>query len=140
MKVRVKKSGLFSELFVQSQDMRLYALKLLAFFSGCLMCFSLQKAGITPALASALTGFSGSFLHFPKMYEKKGLHAAIYSGSFAGMCSAELVQHPLHLFFLSLIGTAVYLFMKTRVLGFGGKLGAVSFVASGFFFLAKSVW
>lgn len=121
--------------------MRLYSLKFVAFFGGCLVCYLLQvEAGIPPAMASAMTGLAGSFLHFPKMYEKKGLHAAIYSGSFAGMCSQEILQHPLHVFFLSLIGTGIYLLFKPKFLGFGGKLGTVSFLASIFFLMAKSVW
>lgn len=121
--------------------MQLYSLKFIAFFGGCLVCYLLQEeVGIAPAMASALTGLVGSFLHFPKVYEKKGLHAAIYSGSFAGMCSQEILQHPLHLLLLSLIGTGVYLLLKPKFLGFGGKLGTVSFLASMFTLMARSVW
>lgn len=122
-------------------DMRLYPLKFAAFLGGCVTCYLFQvKAGITPAMAAALTGLMGSFLHLPKFYERKGLHAAIYSGSFAGMCSPELIKHPMHLFYLSIIGTAVYLLLKPKFLGFGGKLGAVSFIASFLFLITKSVW
>lgn len=121
--------------------MRLYSLKLAAFFGGCVTCYLLQvKAGIAPAMAAALTGLVGSFIHLPKFYERKGLHAAIYSGSFAGMCSPELIKHPMHLVYLSVIGTAIYLLLKPKFLGFGGKLGAVSFIASFLFLITKSVW
>ena len=121
--------------------MRLYPLKLAAFFGGCLCCYLFQvKAGISPAMSAALTGLMGSFLHFPKFYEKKGLHAAIYSGSFAGMISTELIKHPGHLLYLSMIGTAIYLLFKQRFLGFGGKLGAISFIASFLFLITISVW
>lgn len=122
-------------------DMRLFSLKLAAFFGGCLACYLFQvKAGIAPALSAALTGLVGSFLHVPKFYERKGLHAAIYSGAFAGMISPELIKHPLHLVYLSIIGTVVYLLLKPKFLGFGGKLGAVSFIASLLFLITKGVW
>jgi hypothetical protein len=121
--------------------MRLYSLKFAAFFGGCLACYLFQvRAGISPVMSAALTGFIGSFLHFPKLYEKKGLHAAIYSGSFAGMCSLELVKHPGHVLYLSLIGTSIYLLLKPKFNGFGGKLGTVSFIASIIFLVTKSVW
>lgn len=122
-------------------DMRLFPLKFVAFFIGCFTCYLLQvKAGISPALAAAITGLLGSFIHLPKFYEKKGLHAAIYSGAFAGMCSTELIRHPLHILILSVIGTAVYLLLKPKFLGFGGKLGTVSFIASFLFLISQSLW
>jgi len=122
-------------------DMQLFPLKFVAFFTGCLSCYLLQvKAGISPALAAALTGLVGSFIHLPKFYEKKGLHAAIYSGSFAGMFFPELIRHPLHILILSIIGTAIYLLLKPKFLGFGGKLGTVSFIASFLFLISQSLW
>ena len=120
--------------------MRLYSLKLVAFFGGCIACYLFQKAGMHAVMASALTGLLGSFIHFPRLYERSGLHAAIYAGSFAGMCSEKLLQHPGHAFLVSLFGTGIYLLMKPRFTGFGGKLGAISFVASVLLLLVKSVW
>lgn len=120
--------------------MRLFVIKYHAFFLGALSCYYLQEVcGFSPVLAAATTGFFGSFVQIAG-FDNKGIHGAIYAGSFAGMCSFELVEHPLHLILLSLIGTVIYL--KTRPIGngFGGKLGTVSFVSSVIFFLAKSVW
>ena len=121
--------------------MRLFILKFVAFFGGCIACYLLQVSyGLSPVMSSAITGLLGSFLHVPKIYEKKGLHAAIYSGSFAGMCSLEMLQHPGHVVLISFIGTGIYLMMKPRFPGFGGKLGTVSFIASFIFLMVKSVW
>jgi hypothetical protein len=121
--------------------MHLYPLKFVAFFSGCLSCYLLQvKLGFSPVFSSALTGFLGSFLHFPKVVESKGLHSAIYAGTFAGMCSHEVIEHPGHIFLLSIIGTVLYFFSKPHLNGFGGKLGTISFVSSAIFIIAKSAW
>lgn len=121
--------------------MKLYVLKFIAFFAGALGCYVLQLYfGFTSVLAAALIGFAGSFLHFPKVYERKGLHSAIYAGSFAGMCSLELVQSSTEIIFLSSIGSFLYLASKPHGNGFGGKLGTISFLSSVIFFLAKSAW
>lgn len=121
--------------------MKLLILKTLAFAAGIFTCHLLQtEAQLTPALAAALTGFVGSFLHFPALYEKKGLHSAIYAGSFAGMCSPEIFNHPFEFLVLSLFAAGVYLLTIPHVTGFGGKLGTVSFIASILFFLLRNAW
>lgn len=121
--------------------MKLFCLKLLAFSAGAYFCFYLQRSCQLPgAFSAAITGFTGSFLHFPKLYEKKGLHSSIYAGSFAAMSSTELVEDSSHLILLCLICTAFYLLSKPHLNGFGGKLGTVAFVSSIVFFLGKSAW
>ena len=121
--------------------MRLYLLKFTAFFLGCYSCFLLQtEAGLSPVLASALTGFAGSFLHFPAFFERKGLHSAIYAGTFAGMCSHSLISSTLHVVILSLIGAATYLLAQPHLNGFGGKLGTISFISSILFLIASYAW
>lgn len=121
--------------------MKLFVLKLLAFLAGSFACYSLQRhALVSPVLSAATTGFLGSFLHFPTYYEKKGLHGAIYAGSFAAMCSPELIEHSGHLVILSIISTGLYLLLKSHLNGFGGKLGTIAFVSSVLFFLGKTAW
>lgn len=121
--------------------MKLFFLKFIAFLGGSFFCFFLQKElNYIPVLAAAVTGFLGSFLHFPKIYEKKGLHNAIYAGSFAGMCSEEIIHHPILLVPLSLIGTFFYLSTLSRANGFGGKLGTIAFLSSFILLVIESIW
>jgi hypothetical protein len=121
--------------------MRLFSFKLLAFLAGCMGCYYLQlHLNQSPVMASASVGFLGSHLHFPKLYEKKGLHSAIYAGSFAGMYSTKILQHPFHLILLSVIGTLLYLIMKPHFDGFGGKLGTIAFISSVVFLVMRTAW
>ncbi|AYF43943.1 MULTISPECIES: hypothetical protein [Halobacteriovorax] len=107
--------------------------KLGAFFLGCLFCFILHsKAGWSPVLASASVGLIGSFLPV-----NSNMRAAIYSGSFAGMCSSELVSNYWEIFGISLIGAVIYLYSLKLFQGFGGKLGTIAFVSVALFYLIK---
>jgi uncharacterized membrane protein YeaQ/YmgE (transglycosylase-associated protein family) len=104
---------------------RLYLKKFAAFYGGCLACYLLQRnAHLSAVAASALAGLLGTLIPSP------GIQGAIYAGSFAGMCSQEILGGHLQVFFLSAVGAAVYLWAKPRFTGFGGKLGAVAFVSS----------
>jgi hypothetical protein len=121
--------------------MKLFCLKLVAFLGGAFCCFCLQKTFlVSGVLSAAITGLLGSYLHFPKLYEKKGLHGTIYSGSFAAMSTSAVVQEPSHLLLLCLICTVFYLVSKPHLNGFGGKLGTVAFLSSIVFFLGRSAW
>ena len=120
---------------------KLYVLKFMAFFAGCYACYFFQVAGGQSAVVSAaLVGFICSFLHFPKLYEKKGLHAAIFSGGLAGMCSRATLESPLHVCLLSLIGAGIYVLARPHADGIGGKLGTIAFLSCAIFFLARGVW
>lgn len=120
---------------------KLFISKFIAFFGGCFLCFFLQKEfGLTPVLACAGTGFVGSFLHFPRYYEKNGLHSVIYAGTFAGMCSPAILKSPWHIMCLSMIGVTLYLLSKPYVKGIGGKLGTISFISGLIFLLSGSLW
>ena len=122
-------------------DKKLFISKFIAFFGGCFVCCMLQKEfGFSAVVASAATGFVGTFLHFPRFYEKNGLHSAIYAGTFAGMCSPQLLENHYQVCFISLIGSALYLLSLPYVKGIGGKLGTISFISSLIFFLSKGVW
>ncbi len=120
--------------------MKLFLLKFIVFYFGCLSCYLLQVHFLLhPVVATATVGFLGSFLHFPRLYEKKGLHAAIYAGCFAGMCSRSVIEGPEQVVMISFIGALLYVLCKPYANGFGGKLGLISFVSSLLFFLSKGL-
>ncbi len=120
--------------------MRIYPLKIIAFYFGCLGCYLIQSYLFwTPVSAAASMGLVGSFLHFPKMYEKKGLHSAIYAGAFAGMASRQILEGPLHVLIASVIGGITYVLLKPYFNGFAGKLGLIAFMSTLTLFIAKSL-
>ncbi len=111
--------------------MKIFLIKLAAFYFSCLLCYTLQTSfGFSPILSSALIGFAGSFLWFSNKIEKSGIHAVIYAGSFAGMASPEYLSGTGHIFIISLVGTSLYLWSKPHLSGFGGKLGTVAFIST----------
>lgn len=119
---------------------QLYLSQGIVFYLGCLMCYTLQvEAGLTPVISAALTGLFGSFIHFPRFYERKGLQALIYAGAFAGMCSREILSNHTDVITLSSIGAAIYLLSRPFGNGFGGRLGTIAFVASLLFFFLRQV-
>ncbi len=121
--------------------MKIFLVKLAAFFSACLSCLWLQKGfGYSPVQASALVGFTGTFYPFSKWVDKKNIHAVIYAGSFAGMCSQEYLVGPAQVFVVSVVGCCLYLCTRTRLDGFGGKLGAIAFISSLLLILSKKLW
>lgn len=110
---------------------RIFLLKFIAFFIGCFLCTYLQKEfGFSPVLASAVVGFVGTFYHFSSAVENSGIHSVIYAGSFAGMCSLDNLPTHWHVFFISVIGTFLYLLLKPHMTGFGGKLGVIALLSS----------
>lgn len=111
--------------------MKIFFIKFTAFYFSCLLCYLLQSMlGFSPVLSAATIGFLGSFIWFSKHVEKSGIHAVIYSGSFAGMASPEYLSGFGHIFFISLVGTSLYLWSKPHLSGFGGKLGTVAFITT----------
>ena len=81
-------------------------------------------------MASAGVGLLGSFLPDSKFYDSKQMIAAIYTGSFAAMCSLELFDSVVDILMLSLLTGISFIFFSPHFKGFGGKLGAIGFVAS----------
>lgn len=111
--------------------MKIFVIKLIAFYLACLSCYLLQTTfGLSAVFSAALIGFVGSFWWFSKGVEKSGIHAVIYAGSFAGMASPQYLSNPGLLFLTSILGTALYLWSVPRLSGFGGKLGTISFAAT----------
>jgi hypothetical protein len=118
---------------------KLLLLKYVAFLSGCIACFVMHTTFALPlVIASSITGLIGSFMPFPAHY-KNHPNAAIYAGSFAGMCSIELITSYWELAVISLIGAGLYVFTMNHFTGFGGKLGGLAFASVGLFVIAKGL-
>ncbi|MBS3797989.1 MULTISPECIES: hypothetical protein [unclassified Pseudoalteromonas] len=116
---------------------KFFFVKYLAFLVGCTLCFVLHAQFAVPVvLAASVTGLLGSFIPLSQAF---GPHprGAVYAGSFAGMCSAELIGSYWHIALLALIGTSLYALTINMFTGFGGKLGGVAFVSVALFMLTR---
>lgn len=121
--------------------MKIFSIKFTAFFLATLTCYILQvDYGFSPVLAAAAIGFCGSFIHFSRWVEKSGIHAVIYAGSFAGMCSPKYLSSPSSILIISLFGSCIYLVSKSHFKGFGGKLGTIAFLSSLFLIGLRQIW
>ena len=117
-----------------------FLVKLVSFFFGTYLCFSLHHYFNVPVvLAAAFTGLVGSFWHWHKKY---GNHpqAAIYAGAFAGMCSSAIITGWEALLFISVVGAGVYTLTRNIFEGFGGRLGAVAFTAVSSLILLRALF
>lgn len=102
----------------------------LAFTLGCILCFEGHEAlQLSAVVSSALVGLFGSFITSAKRPIINSCPAAIYSGSFAGMCSVEIIHSLPQLLGVSLIGGLIYLGLESLFKGIGGKLGTVAFTS-----------
>ncbi len=111
--------------------MKLWFIKGLAFYLGCVGCYLLQRQlGFSAVLSSALLGFLCTFIPLPRDFERKGIHAAFFAGTFAGMSSALILTDHYRVLLVSVVGTTIYFALKPRLVGFGGKMGAVAFLSS----------
>jgi len=75
---------------------------------------------------------------FPARF-KNHPYAAIYAGSFAGMCSSHLITSYWEIAIISVIGASLYVLTINMFTGFGGKLGSVAFASVALFMLAKGM-
>ena len=117
----------------------LFIVKFLTFFTGCLSCFILHSHLNVPAVvASSLVGLFATYIPFSKRYQKHSV-AAVYAGSFAGMCSLDLISSYWELGAISLIGASLYIMTMNLFEGFGGKLGSVAFISVALFILARGI-
>ncbi|KDC50893.1 hypothetical protein [Pseudoalteromonas fuliginea] len=115
------------------------SLKFITFFMGFISCFVMHTTFNVPlVISAALTGLIGSFIPFPKNV-KNHPYAAIYAGSFAGMCSTNLITSYWEIVIISLIGASLYVLTMNLFTGFGGKLGGVAFASVAIFVLAKGI-
>lgn len=78
---------------------------------------------ISGLIISLLTCYIAVLL-FPK---QKSIPAFLYSGVFIGMSGADRISLPMVLV-ASVIAIIVFEFLKNKFLGFGGKLGFISFI------------
>ena len=116
----------------------LYFRKFAAFYLGCLFCYLLQVDGhLSPVTSSALVGLIATFIPLPARLDKKSIYAAVYAGTFAGMCSQEILAGHPHILIISMIGAAIFVAAKSRFNGIGGKLGAMAFISSLIFMLIR---
>jgi hypothetical protein len=114
-------------------------LKFITFFFGFVSCFAMHTTFALPlVISAALVGLVGSFIPFPEQY-KNHPYAAIYAGSFAGMCSTQLITSYWEIAIISLIGASLYVLTMNMFTGFGGKLGGVAFASVAIFILAKGI-
>jgi hypothetical protein len=113
--------------------------KLFAFTLGAFGCFFLHQICALPVVvAGSVTGFAGSYWHFPKRFDPHP-QAAIYAGAFAGMCSTNLITNWGELAFVSVLGAVLYTLSRPLFQGFGGRLGTISFIAVALVLLAKEI-
>lgn len=107
---------------------------------GCYSCWLLQSLfGWTAILAAATVGLMGTFIPAPSLLDHRGVQAAIYAGTFAGMCSPNILENPWHILIVSFFGTILYFFTKPHLKGFGGKLGTIAFFSSMLLVMVKAL-
>jgi len=115
-----------------------YAIVVTAFYGGFLCCHLLRSAaGFGPVAASSLTGLAGTLLPTFRIVDKPLFQAAVYSGSFAGMCSSEIVDRPWQIALVSLLGGLVWMVLTPVFPGVGGKLGAIAFATTALALLVR---
>lgn len=94
---------------------------------GALGAFQLQKAGLSPVVASCLVGLIvaviGAWLN------SEDIAMVIFAGSFVKMTTVSIASFPIML----LAGLAcgiLYLLAEPIFIGYGGKLGAIAFIST----------
>lgn len=112
---------------------------------GCIFgvwaCLYLQiKYSLSSVLSAALVGFFGSWLPSSKNYDYKKVIAALYTGTFSGMCSFQLFPDGGLIFLLGILTSIFYFLLADFFRGFGGKLGTIAFCSSLFFVGLLKLW
>lgn len=93
-------------------------------------------SGLHPIIASAAIGLIGSFLPGNQLILSRDLHGAIYIGSFTGMVSSSLVINSHELVLIGVISGLISVVSKRYLIGIGGKMGTISFLACLLYFTA----
>lgn len=75
----------------------------------------------------------------PKYGAVNATPPAVYSGSFAGMCSSYTISSVPHILLLSFFGATIYCLLQEHFKGIGGKLGMISFISGALVFLIKEL-
>lgn len=109
-------------------------------FIGAASCFYLRfHLGLSPVVASALTGLIFSFTPKMKFYDHLDARAIVYAASFAAMAAPSLISEIYDIAFLSILVAASYSFSKPYFLGYGGKLGSIAFISCVVFWIGRIV-
>ncbi len=78
----------------------------------------------------ALIGFTFSFFPFDFLISKEDFSNIFYSGSFLTMASAEIFSKLFWIILCSLIAALIYKKSRQLFIGFGGRLGSITFTSS----------
>lgn len=119
---------------------QLFFLKFFSFFTGCWFCFFLHSETLlSPVLASCTVGLMGTFLPTKSEEQRKIIRGGIYCGSFAGMCSANILTNQVEILVLSFFGGLLFLISRKMFEGLGGKLGTIAFVSVALMYLIRDL-
>lgn len=100
-------------------------LSFLSFYLGSNLCFYTQlQLEISPILTSCCVGLLGTLI------PNKKYSAAIYSGSFVGVCGETFINSHFEIALASTVGGIFTLLLQHRLDGYGGKLGTIAFLGS----------
>ena len=102
---------------------------LLIIIGGCLGAigtFQLQKAELSPVVASCVVGLLGALIGY--LMKNEDLAMVIFAGSFVGMTTVSIASLPIMLI-AGLACGVLYVFTEPIFVGYGGKLGAIAFVS-----------
>ena len=96
-------------------------------FSICLLLqVQLKLSGV---VSSALVAISSFFLN-------KEAKAALYSGSFSAI---GLINYPFFFYFIPIVQGGFLMILDRFFIGLGGKLGSISFISFGVFYLLEAI-
>jgi hypothetical protein len=102
---------------------------LLIILGGCLGAlgtFQLQKFGLSPVLASCLTGLLGALIGYG--LKNEDLSMVIFAGSFVGMTAVSIASLPIIL--IAGLACGILYWLSLPIFdGYGGKLGALAFIS-----------
>lgn len=96
--------------------------------TGAIITYIISKdLGLGPVIASSLVGVGAAFI--PKISVRKINidPAAIYCGSFIGMCDLYSYSNYSFIMIASFFGALLYWSLQNSFLGYGGKLGSIAF-------------
>lgn len=110
------------------------------FFSTLLTFVIADGMGVNSVIVSAAVGLVGTLLPSTQLIDKEDLHCAIYTGSFAGMCSTVVVITPAEIAIVGLLTGALLIVSKSLFTGLGGKLGSIAFIACLVMFWGEGSW
>jgi len=86
-----------------------------------------------PVIASAAVGLAASFIpNVVNLFQErsnivKTLPAAIYCGTFSGMCSSFIAPDYIIVSYIGLATGLIYMLTRQALNGVGGKLGTIAF-------------